>query len=204
MAKQTSEELEGYLKEHRAFIARSSEAYDNGHVDEAKRIAVSIRVLVHDTKSSHSLFSQLGIKESAYLDTASPATGREFGSYKGLVFTQLGGGTPAAFVPKCSLPPKPSEEYSTLGFDEWWNGIVIKDTDGNEFSRKQLVLSLANKVGGAHVDPNLDQEFSALYGSGSHGVSTIHGESSIPVSGIELASVRQIGFELISMPWATQ
>ncbi len=51
------------LKRHLGFLERSCAAYDSGHQEEALRIAVSLRVLFHDTQhSSVSLLSHLGIK----------------------------------------------------------------------------------------------------------------------------------------------
>ena len=82
-------------------------------------------------------------------------------------------------------------------FDQWWNGVVIVDNNNNEFSRKELVLALRNKVGGGHVDSKLNQKFHDLFKIGSHGVSIIRGQKTIPVTELELASVRQIAYELI-------
>ena len=55
----TRPDLDELLREQIGFLERSSAAYDEGYHDEAKRIAVVVRVLLHDTQSSHSLFEQL-------------------------------------------------------------------------------------------------------------------------------------------------
>jgi hypothetical protein len=47
------------------FLERSCLAYGSGHQEEALRIAVSLRVLFHDTQSSVSLLTHLGVKASA-------------------------------------------------------------------------------------------------------------------------------------------
>jgi hypothetical protein len=52
---QSQQDLEFQLKEQLEFIASSAEAYDAGKFAESKRIATSVRVLVHDTGSSTSL-----------------------------------------------------------------------------------------------------------------------------------------------------
>ncbi len=46
------------------------------------------------------------------------------------------------------------ENYENLLFDEWWEMQIIKINNEN-FSRKELILSDANKDGGAHIDRNL-------------------------------------------------
>ena len=64
-------DLEADLAEQLQFLASSSRAFDQGDLAEAKRIALVIRVLVHDTAMSHSLLAQLGIKDSlAWADSA--------------------------------------------------------------------------------------------------------------------------------------
>src|SRR4051794_38541440 len=67
---QTREDLERLLREQVTFLRRSAEAYDAGDEAEAKRLATHVRVLVHDTESSHSLLGLLGVKEQlGYEDT---------------------------------------------------------------------------------------------------------------------------------------
>lgn len=40
--------------------------------------------------------------------------------------------------------------------------IVVRDSTLTEFSRRDLVLFLANKVGGAHVDAKVQAKLDAL------------------------------------------
>jgi hypothetical protein len=46
---QTQDELLAHLKEQITFMKESAISYDNGFESEGKRLAVVIRVLVHDT-----------------------------------------------------------------------------------------------------------------------------------------------------------
>lgn len=46
------------------------------------------------------------------------------------------------------------ENYTNLLFDEWWGMQIIK-INNEVFTRKDLILSVANKDGGAHIDRNL-------------------------------------------------
>jgi hypothetical protein len=55
-------DFHAHLKTHLGFLARSCIAYDQGHLEEALRMAVSLRVMFHDTQSSTSLLRHLGAK----------------------------------------------------------------------------------------------------------------------------------------------
>lgn len=60
-----------HLSDQLAFLRTSAAAFNAGQVRDAKRIAVAVRVLVHDTRSSTSLVSHLGIKgEVRFVDSA--------------------------------------------------------------------------------------------------------------------------------------
>ncbi len=68
---QTKAELLNHMKEQISFMLASAESYDRGFEGEARRLAVSIRILVHDTSQSKSLLTQIGKKDIGFLDTAS-------------------------------------------------------------------------------------------------------------------------------------
>ncbi len=56
-----------------AFIKTSAAAYDDGNESEARRLAVNLRLLAHDSRHSVSLPSHLGVKnELPFVDTAAP------------------------------------------------------------------------------------------------------------------------------------
>ena len=50
------------LKKQLGFHRRSCQWYDSGEVDEAIRIAVPIRTIIHDTRNSTSLLTHLNAK----------------------------------------------------------------------------------------------------------------------------------------------
>ena len=60
--KQSKVDLEDHLREQISFLRASADSYDSGFKGEAKRLAVIIRVLLHDTHKSTSLMTLLGIK----------------------------------------------------------------------------------------------------------------------------------------------
>ncbi len=102
------------------------------------------------------------------------------------------------FVPRCALPPKPVGDPLKLApFEQWWEKVVVVDSHRNQFTRQQLVLTLANREGGAHVDPRLDPAYAALTRKHSMALSYGFNEKEGEFSGIEHASVRQIAHEVI-------
>ncbi|WP_280254972.1 hypothetical protein, partial [Nocardia wallacei] len=70
-------DLEKDLSEQLRFLASSATAFDGGELPESKRIALVIRVLVHDTSASHSLLDQLGIKDSLRWADSAPVIDRD-------------------------------------------------------------------------------------------------------------------------------
>lgn len=153
----TQEDLDANLIEQLAFLESSASAFDNGFAGEAKRLAVTVRVLLHDTPKSTSLLTLLGKKEAKFVDTAAPVNEQNVLSHSSLVQVLVG---PSGSTPLPLLDEGPFNRQ--INFDPWWNGIVFVDKDKNEFSRKDIVLTLANKEGGAHVDTTLDRKYTDL------------------------------------------
>ncbi|HWG61185.1 MAG TPA: hypothetical protein VG253_05680, partial [Streptosporangiaceae bacterium] len=78
------------LREHTDFLEASAAAFDSGFEAEAKRLAVSLRVLLHDTPSSHALLDQLGIKDKLkFTETSSPMNQYSLGPTTGLVLMRV-------------------------------------------------------------------------------------------------------------------
>lgn len=194
---QSIADLENHLKEQISFLQASADAYDAGSKGEAKRLSVVIRVLVHDTTTSKSLLNLLGIKSINFLDTSYDYDPRNLLSFAGLVMIRKSPGG-AEFVPRCKLPPKPKgEPIKFVPFDDWWNKVVVVDNQKNKFKRSDLVLSLSNKMGGAHVDPKLDAAYAALTRDNTLGWRYWDGNEEGDIVPVELASVRQITHEVL-------
>ena len=66
----SKQDLESHLREQIEFLKRSTKSYDEGFESEGKRIAVVLRVLLHDTNQSLSLLNQLRFKNILFHDTA--------------------------------------------------------------------------------------------------------------------------------------
>jgi hypothetical protein len=194
---QNQDDLLQHLKEQIFFLQASSLSYDRGFISEAKRLAVVIRVLLHDTSQSQSLLSQMNKKGIFFFDTASHYEPRNLLAYSGLAIIAVGQET-GSYIPRFSIPPRPGlGSPKLLPFNEWWESIVVVDMNRNRFSRRDLVLSLCNKDGGAHIDPKLDVAYAALTRNASMGMIYKTPSTSGLVESIEFASVRQIAHEVL-------
>lgn len=191
---QTQNELENHLDENIQFLELSSDSYDSGFYGEAKRLALTIRVLLHDTNHSKSLLEQLGKKTILFYDSSTENITDGITTYAGLVSTHLG------FTKSVEnyIPHLDSHPFKKVNFNEWWNGVVFVDNKKVKFSRKDIVLSVSNQDGGGHVDPGLDIKYADLSRNNSMGrfVSN-EGNVGVPVRNPELAAVRQIAHEVL-------
>jgi hypothetical protein len=195
------EDLISDLKEQLVFLRSSCDAYDAGNMSEAKRIALPIRVLLHDTDKSKSVFKQLDIKDRVrFLDTAHPYYKDNLhpsSCLTSICFSSDGKANIAKVTPLLSTYKNFQVEAKYTSFSEWWNGVIIDDKS-QEFTRKDVILSVVNTDGGAHVDPELKSGYYNLTRKNSmNQVIHINGTEE-PLENHCLASIRQIGFELSS------
>jgi hypothetical protein len=199
--KVSRQELIEHLREQIAFLSRSARAFDEGAEAEAKRLAVIIRVLVHDTAKSQALLTQLGLKHSLrYVDSADPINPANLLPTPGLSAMRITSGVGGHYVPPLGnlAPPRLSKQKQ---FDDWWKSPVTKTSDGAIYSRRDYVLTVANKEGGGHVDPELDEAWVELTKRSRMGLvyfaESDAGRVEQPFEGnLGLASVRQIAWEI--------
>jgi hypothetical protein len=159
--RRTPEELRARFREQYDFLQRSASAYDAGFEGEARRLAVVLRILLHDSSSSRSLLSQLKIKDALRFEDTALHPSPTLVSKAGLVMVELTTGRGVRHVaPLENLAP--GRIRPAVPFERWWSPPVIEGSDGHIFSRRDLVLTMANQDGGAHIDPDLDVDYAAL------------------------------------------
>lgn len=189
--KQKKDEFKKHLKEQIQFLLNSVASFDNGFKSEAKRITVTLRVLLHDTKNSTSLLTHLNRKNILFYDTA-----LDYRKFKlAIIGTRIGKDGTGYWAPLDDGPPIRYQK-GKVPFNQWWNTIILVDQENNEFSRKNLVLSIANQDGGAHVDEKLSITYAKLTRNENLGwFFTSNGKSikTYPA----LVSIRQICHEVL-------
>lgn len=183
-----------HLKEQIDFLSRSADSYDNGYENEAKRLAVVIRVLLHDTGQSISLLRHLDKKDILFYDTANDYDPMNLAPTTGLVLI-MSGPDGAKYVPPLDDNIRPQNRK--VPFEKWWEKIVIADNQGNKLTRRDIILDVTNKEGGAHIDSKLNEEYARLVKNNTLGWKYVHGDEEGDMEGIELASIRQITYEVL-------
>ncbi|HLA59114.1 MAG TPA: hypothetical protein VK622_10155 [Puia sp.] len=176
---------------------------------EAKRIAVIIRVLVHDTANSTSLLKYLNIIDNIeFIDSSLPDDGKLHSmtgmhgvrgvnpdQYFGLVGKINSNGSLISVPLFEQHLPEWFESYKKVDFQKWWQESIIC-TDGHSHSRREIVLNMANKDGGAHVDNLLPEKYTKTKDTAL--TLNIEGVKTDLERNVVYASVAQIGWELIN------
>ena len=192
-----SADFKSHLSRQLAFLARSCEAFDLGHTDEAIRIATVIRILLHQTKSSTSLLKHLNKTTINLLSTTEAATDKTL-MLMGMGTVRVGPGEEHQYYP--SLDQTPIKRFVPVSM--WWDMVVFVG-GGHRLSRRKIVLSAANQDGGAHVDEKLSTEYKALTEAGFAGAvfhSSGGKHSEKPLLDAHFISLRQMGYELLNSP----
>ncbi len=190
----TEGELKIQLDEQLNFLKNSCESYDQENFSEAKRIAHTLRVLLHDTKESKSLLGQLNLKNIKFISTCDSIVQNNSINIAqtGLITTHTGDDSQQFYVPLDN-----AFVSKELDFDSWWNEIVIIDIEQNKFSRKDIILELANTDGGAHIDSELKTNYYNLSRNNSLGRHIQKNGKWENMQTPELATTRQIGHEVL-------
>ena len=198
---QSKAELQSHLREQLEFINSSCSEYDNGHTSEAKRIAATLRVMLHDTKKSRSLLSQLHLKSIGFLDTALPISENEKNVVLAFLQTKITVNEDMTLSgkhhPLLEHHPEGWPRAKKRFFADWWNQAVLTDMRGTRFSRRMLVMAVANTDGGAHIDPEIDATYAALSRQNSIGYAAGSNNCIQPIDKVELACVRQVAYEFL-------
>lgn len=216
------EELESHLVEQFILLREHCEQFDSGKELYAKPIAAILRTLLHHHGSSRALLAQVGMLESTrWLDTAGHMMPGNLASSNNLawmaatVINELGDTAPSW------KPHLDDYEYKTafnrktafglvrvqnagrrLSFDEWWAEMpVIRQPGIFDYTRKYLVLELAQTDGGVHVDPGLREDYYRLTRTNAIGGVSINSTGDVEMGSPIGAAVRQIAHEVIrSLP----
>lgn len=156
------------LKTQRDFLGSEIREYEEGKKDFALKIAATLRTIFHKTKHSMPILPDLAERNGCqvffkgrYQDRIDPYLVLYIG------FT-VGMKKPLFDAP--FLVNKPFKEY--------WDEVVYVEGRAR-YTRKQLVLYAANKLGGVHVDPEIPAELLHLVDGSVKLISKKYGEETI-------------------------
>lgn len=188
-----------HLKEQLRWLRRSATAFDDGDESEAKRLATIMRTLLHTHGQSTALLSHMGVRD-LWRWRQTPGRGPMRDNYVGSALLVLETGSDHGKVTgrhRAALGDMPPGVSIVVPFDTWWLGPIVRDIHGERFSRWDLIRSLANKDGGAHIDSKREERIIQLAENNSLACHVL------TPAGIEafennpvLESVRQIAWEV--------
>jgi hypothetical protein len=184
----TYTDLLDQLQEQQGFLRKSCTLYDAGDPTEAKRLAVALRILVHDGRGK-SLLGQLGMLDQPLLAFSVPWEPLNVVAHTGLV--GMAGATSDQWTPLLDFGRRP------LPFPEWWSEVVVCDDHRETLTRRDLVMTMADQDGGAHVDPALEVKYERMSRQNSTGWKLFGNAGEKPMRGLHTASVRQIAHEIL-------
>lgn len=204
MSNKTTNQLEGRLEDYRHLLSVLAATYDAGHEIVALSMSAAIRTLVHDTANSTSLLKHLGLKTT--LDFVSTNSYTKDTVHLGLVRKIMVGvhdgvGGEAKYWPLCDETHfSPNFSARPLGFEDWWRTERVFVSPSASLTRRDLVLAVANKDGGAHFDIEVEKKYDEFRHSWSSrkkyvGIRSgvVRGWDNIPIN----PAIRQIVFELM-------
>lgn len=179
-------ELDERIRQQVRVLRESAKRFDQGgpHADdEALTMAAVLRTLLHTGRDPSAL------KRAGYLDTMRFCNSVGVPAKDGSLFI-------GALQQVLNVRPKDGEQHvsfkpafghfiklMSLGqqavaimnapkFEDWWTAVLVRDSDQREFTREFIVLTVANKDGGAHLDPKLPDNYLAVSrGAGTFGIS---------------------------------
>lgn len=145
--------LEEKFREQLQFLESSAISYDQGAENEALRMATALRVLLHDTKRSKSLFKHLG---RCHIQLQSSSHGH--GNWQDYLSQEinLNSSEPVRMRPLLGF------QFKLVQFAHWWKHEPVFVHKSKKYTREQICLSAANKDGGAHVDSVLEEYYKGL------------------------------------------
>lgn len=188
-------ELAGLLREQLIMLRDSCQKFDSGEEFYAKPIALQLRILLHHQGQSRSLLEQMGLRNVRFLDTAGAINPRNLLTSSNLIGIRHDNQGNVTYMPLFDGVGLSKQ----IPFPHWWGEPVIKDNNGRLMNRRQLILSVADQDGGAHIDAELDSMFHAFSRGNSLGWLIGDGERLRQMEGRpDLASIRQIAHEVVS------
>ena len=200
-------DFKAQLRRQIRFIENSCRLYDDGHFEEAIRMAVTLRVLFHDTQSSISLLQHLKSKNISLLSTADLASSEQeynLALVRGFVEVK-----DAIAAPKMSCAMRPVLDDPTrrefILIQTWWRDEPVVQLNGREsLNRSDLILAAANKDGGAHVDSQLEPIYNKVRLGADMKIEinlkTNPQPLSAPFENVHYASLRQMAYEVLNSP----
>lgn len=183
------------LQRQMQFIATSCATFDAGQENESLRIAVALRVILHDTGSSTSILKHLGVKESVRLLSIAPDIVDRVPTDTNFVFAY-----PIIFDSFIRPNLEANRAKDLLTVQQWLDQKIMFN-DGMWLTRNDIILKSANEDGGAHVDTHPSTKTHAMKTPWLICEVEISGQKiQEPLTDNHFAPLRAFGHEVLNSP----
>ncbi len=186
-------DLEQRLVEQLNFLRKSMRDFDDGDTSEFRRMSVALRILLHKSRNSSPLVEQVDLASIGFASYAVPIREKDLLSEFCLSLIAMSADG-AKLIPVLGAGPNPPR---TVSLDAWKSEPVLRDDNRHVFSRWDIVMSVADQDGGAHVDGKINEAYHRL--SKEHSIGFIqsgpNGEK--PLEHIEKVYLRHISWEAL-------
>ncbi|MFH0734377.1 MAG: hypothetical protein V1773_06190 [bacterium] len=211
MVRGKAEKIENFVEQIQ-FLEKSCREYDNGEINEIKRISVHLRNLLKDSKSVKSALEHLEEKTNLkYWDSSTKNFGFcnykinnmqhctvfDVGVYMGLVMKEISGINGSYtyhFSPLFREPDWQNQGY--LDFSRWYSQVIYFDPKGSKITREKLILTVAEQDGGSHFDLKVNDHYYKFKQKDSLSL-IVNGKKVVFENNPAFASLRQIAHELL-------
>ncbi|MEI6728642.1 MAG: hypothetical protein WCK98_03280 [bacterium] len=159
MVRKSVIQLEQNLSDRLSLMKQAAYRFDEGNLLEYLHLALSVRLLLHDTNNSKSLLGLLN-KKGDMINSGRVLSNNDnviHSPNSSLTFNLIGNSL-HYYSPNFDITGNPN----LLNFHSWWEDEIIKDFDNEVFSRKYIILTIANKDNGAHVDDEIPEKYYKL------------------------------------------
>jgi hypothetical protein len=156
------------LEEQRHLLRSAVTAMGAGDLTQALHVATIIRTVVHETGASKPLLKYL---HANYLELRIPDRIMEppkdhGGGVRSITFTCPVSAKISDTGTVALITDQPSSGYFESTVGSWWDRNPCMVLPGlGAFFRKELILGLANKEGGAHVDADIPHRYQLVLDS---------------------------------------
>ncbi|KKQ79314.1 MAG: hypothetical protein UT02_C0040G0002 [Parcubacteria group bacterium GW2011_GWC2_38_7] len=206
----TKEQKEDDFKKQIKLLRESAKRYDAGNIEESLNLSNVLRKLLHDEGCCISLLGQLEKKKDGICSISLPFNTNQYKDFVKLacipvlIDVQSTRYEPILDIKKVARHIVVQKQ---IGFDEYWNEIIIS-VKSNVFSRREMVLYMAEQGGGCHCDPSIGEKYARLIYDMDAGVKVFYGEEgklkknykecdSATTRNVENACIRHIAHEVL-------
>lgn len=181
------------LRTHLKTLNTFSKSFDQGHHDTAFIMANSLRAIFKDSRGQTSILKLLDAEDIRILSTVEPKS--DFTGllvYEGMLQMQFSSN--AGFI-----APLDKARYREFVQAKDWYEQVVSKYEGHLYSRKSIILCVAENDSGTHVDPTLPAGYEKIKSGFWRSDDKKTGEKSA-ISDLQLLMIRQIVYEVVNSP----